>query len=476
MVFLVRKNKHLGLICLLGFLLSSASTAAPAKNGPAPANPSKAIEPLSASSSWSAGQQTGSYDGVTFTWLPGRDAEGIITRKSVTLVPLRTWVRVAGTEMSRLEAKIKQKIPTWRELASWARYTRAWNGFAVDKEGNRAWFFGGGHADGSNNGLYRLDAVTLQWEIEALPSDPAKWDPDYAKMPPVTGSYTVYTETKKRWEQDRSEYSDIDNQGKPTARHTYRSMQFDPLNNQIIMWCRRVWSFDLQKKSWSVRFPYNRTFHQGEKYDAQAGYMGENIDSTFDEKGGVMIAGPTNNYGAGRFISWHPASGAFQDRTEIPGGYMARHGVMERRGRQWWQLTVPQDNSPNESIYWPIVFRIVDLDTKTVNAAPAVLERSITKDRFMTKRYDGISLTYIDDQDGFVLAIPDFLGKDGIRRIALLWVDAKTREISWFDFQRGAWPDRPFHVIERNMFYLPKLGLLVHLDSGEAPLYVMRLR
>jgi hypothetical protein len=431
---------------------------------------------------WGAGANAGTYDPSSFTWKPGRDTNSLINRVSFELLPLKTWVKVEGTTMKdNLEPRIKAAIPTWRELGNWGLYTRAWNGFAVDKESNRAWFFGGGHADGSNNGLYRLDAAKLQWDIEALPSDPAKWDQSYARRPPVTGSYTVYTETKAQWERDRSEYHDVDNQGKPTARHTYRSMTYDSVNQKIIMACRRWWVFDLKVREWSVRFPFDRSFRLEEDYRGAEGYMGENIDSTFDERSGFVIAGPTDNGDYGRFISWNPATNEWQDRKDIQGGYEARGGTLERRGRQWWLITLVNRKNMHVRDWWPLKLRIHDLDTRQRRVVEAKLDPRITIDSFSTKGPDGAALTYVDDWDTFVYAVPLMKDQHGIERsVVLLAIDPKTHEITFLDekfkVMRGALPERPFHVIERNLIYFPNLHLLVWMDSGESPLYVLRTR
>lgn len=433
-------------------------------------------------SSWSTGTNVGTYDPSTFTWKPGRDAKGLINRVSFERLPLKTWVKADGTAMKdNLEPRIKAAIPTWRELGNWGLYTRAWNGFAVDREGNRAWFFGGGHADGSNNGLYRLDAAKLQWDIEALPSDPAKWDPSYAKRPPATGSYTVYTETKAQWERDRSEYYDIDNQGNPTARHTYRSLTYDPIDQKVVMVCRRWWDFDLKTRKWSVRFPFDRSFRSGEDYRGAEGYMGENIDSTFDERSGFVIAGPTDNGDYGRFMAWNPATNEWQDRKDIQGGYEARGGTLERRGREWWLITLVSRKNMHVRDWWPLKLRIHDLDTRQRRVVEARLDPRITIDSFSTKGPDGAALTYVDDWDAFIYAVPLMKNRDGAERsIVLLLIDPKTYEITFADeklgIKPGALPANTFHVVERNMVYFPRLHLLVWMDSGESPLYVMRTR
>jgi hypothetical protein len=431
-------------------------------------------------SSWGASTNAGTYDPSTFTWKPGRDARGVINRVSFERLPVKTWVKVEGTTMKdNLEPRIKAAIPTWRELGNWGLYTRAWNGFAVDKDGNRAWFFGGGHADGSNNGLYRLDAAKLQWDIEALPSDPAKWDPNYAKRPPVTGSYTVYTETKAQWERDRSEYYDVDNQGNPTARHTYRSLTYDPLNQKIIMACRRWWDFDLKTRKWSVRFPFDRSFRLGEDYHGAEGYMGENIDSTFDERSGFVIAGPTSNGDYGRFVSWNPATNEWLDRKDIQGGYEARGGTLERRGREWWLITLVNRRNMHVRDWWPLKLRVHDLDTRQRRVVEAKLDSRITIDSFSTKGPDGAALTYVDDWDVFVYAVPLMKDQNGIERsVVLLAIDPKTHGVTFLDekfrIARGALPANPFQVVERNLIYFPRLHLVVWMNSGESPLYVLR--
>lgn len=433
-------------------------------------------------SSWGKGANAGSYDPSTFTWKPGRDVNGVINRASFDLLPLKTWVKVEGTTMKdNLEPRIKAAIPTWRELGNWGMYTRAWNGFAVDREGNRAWFFGGGHADGSNNGLYRLDAAKLQWDIEALPSDPAKWDPNYAKRPPVTGSYTIYTETKAQWERDRSEYHDVDNQGNPTARHTYRSMVYDSINDRVIMWCRRYWEFDLKTKRWSKRFPYERIFKPGEDYRAVQGFNATDISVVFDEPTQTVYMGVTANGSAGRWIARNVVTGQWHDPKFMWGGYFILGGAAEQRGRKIYSIHYVGRFNAHAPDFWPLKLRWADLDQKTKGNTELVFLDGITIDHFENAGQGGLSLTYVDDWDGFIYGVSKFLDVDGTRRsFVLLWIDPGKSTLGYLStqkgIQRGALPENPFYIVERNIVYFPRLHMLLWMDSGESPLYVMRTK
>ncbi|WP_194869215.1 hypothetical protein [Myxococcus sp. AB025B] len=124
---------------------------------------------------WGSGPETGSISGDV--WTPGRDSTGLVNEASWALVPKGRWIEVAGTPLTTLDAEVKGALPGFSDLGSQgiAGVINAYSGIALDAPRARWWAFGGGHADSSNNGLYRFDMARMRWSIEQLPDHSANW-------------------------------------------------------------------------------------------------------------------------------------------------------------------------------------------------------------------------------------------------------------------------------------------------------------
>lgn len=198
----------------------------------------------------------GTYNAGTFTWTPGRDGAGLVNAASWALVPTGTWVRIAGTRLDALDAPVKAALlpASWGDISgTWhALIIESWGGFCVDyASGARMWWAGGGHGASANNGLYGFSAFKMSWYIEALPTvlsgNGADWTNGIAGS---GGLVTIQNATLAKYDAttlqlQNDTYGDEVQDGKPWARHWYRSMVYAPEINRIIGTHRRLWSYSL---------------------------------------------------------------------------------------------------------------------------------------------------------------------------------------------------------------------------------------
>jgi hypothetical protein len=92
-------------------------------------------------------------------------------------------VQVDGTRFDSLTNQVVGVVPGWTvDNSSFRNIFQSWSGFALDPDGCRAWFFGGGHSNGNNNGLYRFDLFRMRWAVEQLPSDRTTWAANYSPL------------------------------------------------------------------------------------------------------------------------------------------------------------------------------------------------------------------------------------------------------------------------------------------------------
>lgn len=201
---------------------------------------------------FAAGLQRGalSFDHV---WTPGRTAQDAVTRTSVQSLPLRTWVKVAGTQFDVLSAALAaagwhESRKDWSNSKSIRATFVAWGGCA--RHGLRIYYpRGGGHGDSSVNGTWMFDAASMRWSILDMPSDPdapgMAWDRRY-KVPP-NGDYTRYVGGLPS---DDGLYPDILPDGRPTSAHVYCGVWYDSRRHRIGTGCVSKWSLDLASRRW----------------------------------------------------------------------------------------------------------------------------------------------------------------------------------------------------------------------------------
>lgn len=154
-----------------------------------------------------------------------------------------TWFEVPGTSAIPIlltESEVAEGA--WGGHGSTAVFT-AWNGAAFD--GQRLYFFGGGHKAYGGNEVYSLDLDTLEWRRLTDPS-------------PLISP--VEAQTKCPGYVSASNGTQIG----PTASHTYDGIIFVPKENALYVWgsakfCYgrwgggpvRAWRLDLATNTWS---------------------------------------------------------------------------------------------------------------------------------------------------------------------------------------------------------------------------------
>lgn len=94
-------------------------------------------------------------------------------------VGTRTWTALAGTTFSTAATAI---IPAGSYIGSSPinSMVDAYSDPVADPTGRSIYIRGGGHADGSNNGVLKFDAHDLTISLVASPTPPAKYPPVYA--------------------------------------------------------------------------------------------------------------------------------------------------------------------------------------------------------------------------------------------------------------------------------------------------------
>lgn len=201
-------------------------------------------------------------------WAPGRDAAGVVNQVSWNRVPQGRWVSVDGTQMEALDTRIKAQMPNWRELSTWDRYVNSWSSMAPDLAHSRVFFSGGGHQDGSNNGLYSFNFYRMQWDIEMLPSDQSLWSDGYRNLT-TTGGWGSCPESAAAMEKDivagrlnpingwgpdeifwdNATISGGPGIGRLTPKHTYHSYVYVQAENAVVFIHSRLWKINLDART-----------------------------------------------------------------------------------------------------------------------------------------------------------------------------------------------------------------------------------
>lgn len=221
---------------------------------------------VSEPTSWStASTSAGSV--TSNVWTPGRDANGYITQASINALPANTWVQVADTEWSVLEALVT--------ASGFSPYTSfdfgtnktirstfySWVGACDD--GRRVYYpRGGGHVDSSVNGVYALDLLKMGWEVVKQPSKYNEsgfaWSSRYAKSSPDTSSFTRYIDESGVSTDPDGLYQDMLPDGTPTSAHVYDGVWFDSSRNEIGTTRISKWVYDRDANEWArTRWTWN---------------------------------------------------------------------------------------------------------------------------------------------------------------------------------------------------------------------------
>jgi len=428
------------------------------------------------------GGAVGSFSADADVWVPGRNQAGHINQASWDLVPRLRWVTVAGTKIEALTPEIEALVPGWSSYTpnlNWNNWTDSWSGIIADPEGARLWLFGGGHSNGSNNGLYRFDAYSMRWSVEGLPSDPATWSSAYKRV--AGGNSTGYPEAAANynsaveagtlravddWYYDQSPFDN-----KPTARHTYSGLVFDKAHNELVMMSRRMWRFDLTARRWSQRRLYFD--------DLTSGYMdGEGLLAFYDEVKTLLVATSNGStYGGnGRYVSFNRATEAWVSGSSVGGGspWQRLASTDARWGRNIAFIQPPVAQTHDG------YFMLHNLDTGTVissgndfgTGVGFEYGEGLTQAMFSRRDsyYDGTGLVYVPTLNRYWMHT--LMGDGAMRWLEIDPTTTPKWTLRTINFV-GAVPDIQRYG-KRRATYLPSLNAVVCLSASGKDMSVFR--
>lgn len=365
---------------------------------------------------WGSGSSLGSMSGDT--WTPGKDSQGRVNKASWAAVPTGRWISVAGTRIdSQLTTAIQNISAGWNSETLWGTtgansLFQSWSCFGVDGSRDRLWFFGGGHSDGYNNGLYRFDCHRMQWAIECPPTARSAMSVAYltngsATYHPVSTAAAVANFNANNAPGtvigvtvpliNGPFFDVIPEDGKPTARHSYDAIVFVPTvgaSGSVFLHQRRLWRFDLASGAWV----YARLFNDQIKGNPPApgagavdvAHAAEASLAIWDEATGKILCSASGSSGSG--------SAAFNVNTLSWSGWGASYGLNynhaahARYGRIQVAFTPPySDGSTYVGRYWRY-----NLDTG-VRTESNVQLSGISRSAFVTSDtyYDGEAMVYV---------------------------------------------------------------------------------
>lgn len=410
---------------------------------------------------FASGSDKGSYDPTTSTWTPGKSG-GVVNGQSWESVPIGRWVRIAGSELASLTAEVVGAVPAW-DVGSlaWNNVMNAWNGFAIDQAGARMWLVAaGGHADSSNNGIYRFDAFRMSWSVERMPSDRSQWSDQYKFLrSPQSGTFTgcFESESQRAAKETAGTLSQVNDwywdelfwDRRPTSRHVYSSVVYVPGTNELVMGCRRLWRYSLTAGDWT----YKRQFPG--KVD------GAEICCFYDEKTDEFLFG---GMGDGIYAS-HGYKLGTNTWTNWSSPW-ARFGVADNRhGRIITTFNPPFSNRNNPS-YWKY-----DLDQRQVVAnGTAQYTGGLSASDFQSTDAgtSGCSITYIPNLDRYWIL---YQMNQGMR-----WLQLNPNTTPW-SLSPLVFPDGDPQSADkpsRKVVFIPDLNALVFFSYGDRPGYIYR--
>lgn len=184
-------------------------------------------------------------------WTPTKDTLGRIRLGSWANLPLNEWCVVSGAALSQIASQLdamginRAAYDYGTSNGTITATITPWTGVGVDHEAGDVWFpRGGGHADSSMNGVWRLNLERMGggdgWYVEHAPSNPDapgfEWSSEYR----TSGSFTTYTP----YITTTYDRGDILPDGKPTSSHTYGGVWYDPIRKKVGTLRYSRWQFN----------------------------------------------------------------------------------------------------------------------------------------------------------------------------------------------------------------------------------------
>ncbi|MDY7232690.1 hypothetical protein [Hyalangium rubrum] len=394
-----------------------------------------------------------------------------MNQASWALVPKGRWIEVAGTPLTSLDAELKAALPGHRDLGSQglAGVINAYSGVAVDAPHARWWAFGGGHADSSNNGLYRFDMAQMRWSIEQLPDNSANWaganyvDP-YSYYPPAAGYARAHPDSDVFWDEFFDPDRPAASTGNPVARHTYNGLIYNPDLQEVAFGVRRMWRYSLRTRTWKRHTPFNTP---GATYSGETGYGGAAGWTFWDEVTHRYFFGPTENYNYSRWWSFDTDDQSWKWEVVTPPAWF--FAQMVRVDRKLVSFPNPQ------SAYGTFPPRLVTYDLDTTKWETLLLESNLELSRCYSEYFEGMILTYVASRQRYVAAFRYDGDGDGAFEYRTFEIDPGTLELREApEYEAGAfggWHD----LVKNRFFYLATLDALIYVRKGEENLRVFRL-
>ena len=433
------------------------------------------VPPVPVSTGFANGSNAGSYDAATDVWTPGR-LNGVVNASSWSLVPTGRWVQIAGTRLDGLTAAVMAGSPGWSpSTLAWNAVMNAWNGFAIDTVKSRMWLVAaGGHADGSNTGIYRFDAFKMAWAVEKMPSNRTLWSQEYASAHFGGGSYTGCNESAAQasakqtagtlgaindWGSDEVYWDNpsvnpgVSLIGNPTSRHVYSGTFYAASSNELILACRRFWRYSITSGQWT----YKRAF--------PAAVDGAELYAHYDEKTHEMLFGgcgdgvytnlkydlTTNTWGS----SWCPWS---------------LYGVADTRHQR--DITNFSPPMPDRADIYPGKYWKYNLDSRSLTTSGNVqFGGGLTIGEFLPsfKGPDGCGITYIPGLNRYWIL---YVMNGWVMRWLQLDPTTTPWTLSPLTFANPAPPSQNKPM--RKIVYLPDLNAVMFFSSGSGPGYLYK--
>lgn len=417
----------------------------------------------------------GSYNAGTFLWTPEKNGAGVVYQASWDEVPLNVWVRIAGTEMSTLTSEIVAAGLNWDSgTLNWSGYTQSWSGWAPDQAGARFWLFAGGHSDGNNNGLYRFDLYKMSWAVECMPTDRLVQNSEY--QPPASegttnkaandASQAAATAATLGWINDlyRDQFL-ADN--KPTARHTYAGLTYDPINSAVYITNGRFWRYSLDASAWNYRRIHNDYPHTviGGFYGIDPYMDFEHMASTYDEETNEVLMGSAGSGGLNRSIAYDLSGSGSWGTWSAPWGIYANI-VESRHGRTWTVFSPPTwEVSGFTGKYWQY-----NLDSRTSTASGDIqYGGGLTKADMGPVTDDGNAMTWVPAWNKYLCCISN---RTGVHTFYTL--DPTTSPWTLAPVTMTNASTTISALLNRRMVYFDALSAIVLQDLGSENFYLYK--
>jgi hypothetical protein len=332
---------------------------------------------------------------------------------------VNAWMEVPGTAL----ASVPISVETGGNTGPVSKVI-AWNGFAIDPRDSTVYCAAaGGHHDYAGNEVdsIRMSDDAPAW-IEATPSTP--WDQ-------IVENVTHYAD------------------GRPTSRHTFYGIAFDPTHDRVMLLGGAQWGngymantvdgYDVSSLTWDPAGTYPDPLPDFGAYSASA--------VASDPEGGDIYA--FGNYGIMRLPSATPAWEQLQSGSPIVGqGAAAAFDTTRQR-------ILLAGGDPIEHAVYDVVADSVEIIAFGGSAAG-----SIVADQ-------GDAMVYVPSIDAFLLRKPD-AGNSVLR------IDAETFAVEPLDATGGEAIPETTNGVWKRFLYAPQIGGVLYFPTYEGNVWFLR--